>query len=443
MKKIKLITIVSLIVILIFSLAGCGGDTPDDKNTEWTIVKEATCTEEGKKEKYLDGQLVQETIPQLGHNYDEWKVTLQETCTTDGKEERECIRCHNKEDKVIEAHHVLKTGYAFDINTHYYECENCEEKINLSNHNFNIDKEDKYAYMSSDRIYLGYVATLTCKDCNIKIEDIKLLNYHDFKFGMCENGNTVAELISTVNNDLLFNEDFLYTTDFMAYNATIEYDSNNNPISITPNYKDNDLLLLYGFEKIQYTYDETGKLTKQTLVYSNRQINVSHVYENIENGYTMKLVNDENNSVALIYTFNNQDKLVKYEQLSLGIEIEYENGYIIKGNPRTLNFDQSSQNIEYRNNVYDENGYRTSYDLYCDDQLKYTVTTQIDTNGNIIMINLSTGEKIEFNYENNDLLSFKYISSDGLEQLYTCKDNGLYNYSNELIISWNASYQVK
>lgn len=89
MKKIILIF---LSLICIFSLVSCGNkeSLPNNQNTKWNIVKSASCSEEGLKEKYVNGELAQEAIPALGHDYGEWNVNLKESCTTDGKEERQC-----------------------------------------------------------------------------------------------------------------------------------------------------------------------------------------------------------------------------------------------------------------------------------------------------------------------------------------------------------------
>lgn len=182
----KKITSLFLSFLCAFALVGCGGneEPSNNQNTEWSTIKEATCTEEGLKEKYINGELIQESIPVLGHDYGEWNVTLKETCTTDGKEERQCSRCSSKEEKIIEAHHVLKDGCSFDIDTHYYECNNCTEKIDLANHNFTVNKEDKYAYFLDDNslfeslimVNVGYISTLNCDECDVKITDYNLVD---------------------------------------------------------------------------------------------------------------------------------------------------------------------------------------------------------------------------------------------------------------------------
>ena len=77
-------------------------------NTEIRDVKEATCLEDGYTgDAYcLDcGKLVKkgETIPALGHDFGPWTVTKEATCTEDGTRERSCSRCDEKETEVIPA----------------------------------------------------------------------------------------------------------------------------------------------------------------------------------------------------------------------------------------------------------------------------------------------------------------------------------------------------
>ena len=77
-------------------------------NTEIRDAKEATCLEDGYTgDAYcLDcGKLVKkgETIPALGHDFGPWTVTKEATCTEDGTRERSCSRCDEKETEVIPA----------------------------------------------------------------------------------------------------------------------------------------------------------------------------------------------------------------------------------------------------------------------------------------------------------------------------------------------------
>lgn len=85
---------------------------------DWTIIKPATCTEEGKRSKECSvcHDVVEETIAALGHNFSEWKVITPATCTTDGVKERVCSVCGYKDEEVVYA-----TGHDIQNNV----CTNC------------------------------------------------------------------------------------------------------------------------------------------------------------------------------------------------------------------------------------------------------------------------------------------------------------------------------
>ena len=184
MRKI-LVTL--LCVFCLFALVACEQPEPP-KNTDWETVTQPTCTTDGKKQRYVDDVLQEETIPALGHDFPtEWTVTQKETCTTDGNEQRKCTRCPQVENRAITAHHELKDEQVYNWDEHYYECENCSEKIDLANHQFNVSREEKYAYFLSfgsttdvvNKISVGYIDTFTCSDCGVVIKDAKLISKYD------------------------------------------------------------------------------------------------------------------------------------------------------------------------------------------------------------------------------------------------------------------------
>ena len=110
----------------------------------------ATCTEDGLKEyyecslcnkKYEDEagtvELTEIVIPKKGHDYGEWQVVKAVTCTEDGEETRICANDPtHTETRVVE-----KLGHAMthveakdptcteDGNVEYYECGNCGKKF--------------------------------------------------------------------------------------------------------------------------------------------------------------------------------------------------------------------------------------------------------------------------------------------------------------------------
>lgn len=87
------------------------------KYGEWIITKEASCTENGSKEKICSdcGKKIVEVIP-AAHSYSDWTTVKEPTCTEEGKKERVCSVCGNKEEAVISASgHQWNTGYTIDV----------------------------------------------------------------------------------------------------------------------------------------------------------------------------------------------------------------------------------------------------------------------------------------------------------------------------------------
>jgi len=62
---------------------------------DWTITKEPTCTQEGKKTVYCTVCLYEkeETIPVKEHTFGIWKITTEPTTNTAGRNERTCSYC--------------------------------------------------------------------------------------------------------------------------------------------------------------------------------------------------------------------------------------------------------------------------------------------------------------------------------------------------------------
>ena len=76
---------------------------------EWTVTKEATCTEPGEETStcYVCGVTETREIEATGHNFGEWTVTKEASCTEKGEETREC-ECGEVETREIET-----TGHTF------------------------------------------------------------------------------------------------------------------------------------------------------------------------------------------------------------------------------------------------------------------------------------------------------------------------------------------
>ncbi len=70
---------------------------------QWTVVTEATCTEDGLKERVCEcGEKETEVVEAKGHTYGKWTTTVEPTCA-DGERQRVCSDCGYVEKEAIPA----------------------------------------------------------------------------------------------------------------------------------------------------------------------------------------------------------------------------------------------------------------------------------------------------------------------------------------------------
>lgn len=73
--------------------------------SDWTVTREATCAEKGRKERTCSicGTTEKKDIKQLKHTFGDWKVTKEGTCAKPGEHERKCKVCGyvEKEELVV------------------------------------------------------------------------------------------------------------------------------------------------------------------------------------------------------------------------------------------------------------------------------------------------------------------------------------------------------
>ena len=445
----KKITSFILSLLCAFTMLGCGGgdDSSSNQNTEWEVVKEATCTETGLQQKYVNGELVEETIEALGHEYGAWTTTLTETCTVDGKKERQCTRCTHKEKDVITAHHVLKQGYKFDMDTHYYECENCVEKIDLSNHEFEIETEDKYAYfldgidLFGDTIMakVGCVSTLHCDTCDMTIVDYNLIKKYSYSNdSTCQIEYARMLGVTTYSYDLLYGLDVYYTPEIIEFT----YDSNYNVSSFSYSYSE------YESETIgtyTYTYNENDLLTKVEI-----SINIFIGYEFwYDFEYTDKTLTTINynakytlgeTTYVSTYELDSEGNIAKhtnYSNLTNGMKIKreefiYNKGYLTKES--SWSYDSEGEVINERvtqyNNVFDSNG-----NLIEHNQEGRTILITYNSDNQITSVTVDGVERFAFVYNNKQLTELTYNST-----YYVHTYN--YQYGNNTVVSYDNNNKL-
>ena len=114
---------------------------------DWTIAKEPTCTEAGSREKVCTvcGDKVTEAIAATGHSYGDWTTAKEATCTEAGSREKVCAACGDKVTETIAATgHKWKTEYTVDKEAtckeegtesiHCSVCDACKEEGTESIH---------------------------------------------------------------------------------------------------------------------------------------------------------------------------------------------------------------------------------------------------------------------------------------------------------------------
>lgn len=145
---------------------------------DWTVSKEATCTEAGEEIRTCSICGTQETreVEALGHSFGDWTVTKEATCTEAGQETRTCQRCQETETREIPAmgHDYEVTvveptcdeeGYTLHACTvcgHTYR----DEFVDVSGHGVTEIRGAKEATCTE----AGYTGDTYCTVCNKLVE---------------------------------------------------------------------------------------------------------------------------------------------------------------------------------------------------------------------------------------------------------------------------------
>lgn len=85
--------------------------------SDWTVTKEATCTEDGSKTRSCTscGHQEMQAIPAPGHDWGDWEVTKPSTETEDGSQIRTCKRCGETETEIISKWLKQELEWPFNI----------------------------------------------------------------------------------------------------------------------------------------------------------------------------------------------------------------------------------------------------------------------------------------------------------------------------------------
>ena len=140
-----------------------------DFSNEWTIDKEATCTEKGSKSHHCTRCEVKsdETeIPTIEHSESDWIIDKEATCTEDGSKHTECTVCHT----MIKTENISALGHTGGTATctEQATCERCNEKYgNTLGHNYG----DLISKIEPTCSATGTEAHYKCSVCNKVFKD--------------------------------------------------------------------------------------------------------------------------------------------------------------------------------------------------------------------------------------------------------------------------------
>ena len=176
-----------------------------DYSNEWTVDKEATCTDDGSKSHHCltcDAKTDETIIPATGHNFSQWEIVLEATETSTGLKERECSVCHYIDEEVIpklDYIHNYSSEWTVDVEP------TCTEDGSKSHHCLVCDaKTDVTVIEALGHSYGSYEHNdeghwKICSVC-----DYKLRSDHDFSLKDDLTLVCVCGLEKTVVSDLKF-----------------------------------------------------------------------------------------------------------------------------------------------------------------------------------------------------------------------------------------------
>ncbi len=111
---LAVLIIVAAAMLTMFSCIGEGNEECKHEFGQWTVTKEATCTEEGRKVRTcnLCEQPSEEAIPALSHSFGAYASNGDATCTADGTESAACTNegCTVKDTRTVSGSRLSHSG---------------------------------------------------------------------------------------------------------------------------------------------------------------------------------------------------------------------------------------------------------------------------------------------------------------------------------------------
>ena len=305
-----------------------------------------------------------------------------------------------------------------NIDSHYYECENCPEKIDLALHEFDVTKENRYAFFVDDinifdnfhMFKVGYVNTLTCKDCNIKIIDYKLIKNYYYN-GVRQHQYYLEYLgVPTIEYNLMYG-----FTHFIPESAIeIKYDSNYNISSVYVDSRKENYPTYFNYTYI-YEDDKLVKVELENNFVSTFGITYDLKYKDnkiSEVTYTLVSGNDISKRV---YLFDDNEKIISQVNYSIinsqslkTLETIYQNGCLRE--KKTWTYNSSTGQLSSEANYQYENVFDSNNNILQHNNHDNTVSTTCTYNSNNQMLSMacSGGTTYSFEYENDKLVKMIY-----------------------------------
>ena len=107
MKQMKVLGVIAIALTLGLTACGGGGNAKSSshKHTwgDYTVIKAATCTEDGSEERVCSGCGEKQTkVIKAAHTWGEWETVVAATCQAEGSEKRVCSVCQAEDTRVTD-----------------------------------------------------------------------------------------------------------------------------------------------------------------------------------------------------------------------------------------------------------------------------------------------------------------------------------------------------
>ena len=170
-KLINSLLIALILIPCIGLLGGCRLLLTEN----WTVVRAATCTQEGLKRRKNDaGEIEESIIPKTEHNYGNLVTIIDSTCTEEGLMQKTCKDCGYVKDVPKSIHHNFDNTLDFDEVDHWLNCTNCDQKVGITiEHRFETEYYPIVVYGLHFCEVIGYEIVKTCEEerCDVEIRD--------------------------------------------------------------------------------------------------------------------------------------------------------------------------------------------------------------------------------------------------------------------------------